>query len=32
MMRVCLPSTLELMPVIQELTSLDNSPTPSALT
>ena len=32
MMRVCLPSTLVLIPVIQELTSLDNRPTPNALT
>ena len=32
MMRVCLPSTLRLMPVIQELTSLDSRPSPSALT
>ena len=31
-MRLVLPSTLRLIPVIQESTSFDNSPTPSALT
>src|SRR5215469_10299948 len=32
MMRVCLPSTFRLMPLIHESISLDSSPTPSDLT